>query len=221
MPCPSVEEVPTAYVVGENWRDKLAVSAKTKEGAHWYTYLQLGVTEYALGNWEQAKSAWEESARLTPNVWAWRNLSALYKNELKDIERALFYQEKVYARKEAFACLSLVKEYASWLTSLGMDEKWIEVYSTLTDELKENGRLKVYLALALLHTGRAEEASEIITPNFVLNDVKEGELALSKLWKDIHTQILEKQTGLQGKALEEEVEKLYPLPYSLDFRMHD
>jgi hypothetical protein len=69
--------------------------------------------------------------------------------------------------------------------------------------------------------GKAEEAAKVITPDFVLNDVKEGELALSKLWKDIYLDIVGKETGLTGAALETEVEKVYPLPYSLDFRMHD
>ncbi len=221
LPCPAVENEPSAYVVGEEWREKLTISTQTKGGAHWYTYLQLGVTEYALGNLEKAKEAWEKSVELSENVWALRNLSALYKNEFKDVEKALYYQAKVYARKEAFDNLSLVKEYASWLTSMGMDEKWIETYATLSETMQQNGRLRVYLAMAFLHIGKAEESSKIITPDFVLSDVKEGELALSKLWKDIYTQIVAKQTGLKDKLLETEVERLYPLPYSLDFRMHD
>lgn len=221
LPCPDVEKEPSAYVVGEEWLSRLEKSAKTQAGAHWYTYLQIGVTQYALGNFEKAERAWKKSSELSENVWALRNLSALYKNEYKDVEKALYYQSKVYARKEAFACLSLVKEYASWLTSMGLDEKWIETYSSLDKTMQENGRLLVYLAMAFLHVGEAEKASEIITPDFILCDVKEGELALSKLWKDIYMQIVEKRTGLKGKELEIEVEKLYPLPYSLDFRMHD
>ena len=221
LPCPNVEEEPVSYVVDEFWRTALKQSAQTEKGKHWYTYLQLGVVEYALGNFENAKEAWEKSVECTENIWAWRNLAALYRNEWKDNEKALFYQEKVYARKEAFTCLALVKEYASWLTSMGLDEKWIKTYSTLNAEMQANGRLQVYLALALLHVGKAEEAAKVITPDFVLNDVKEGELALSKLWKDIYLDIVGKETGLTGAALETEVEKVYPLPYSLDFRMHD
>jgi len=221
LPCPAVEKEPSAYVVGKEWLSRLEQSTATQAGAHWYSYLQIGVTEYALGNFEKAETAWKKSVELCENVWALRNLSALYKNEFKDVKTALAYQEKVYARKEAFDCLSLVKEYASWLTSMGMDEKWIQTYSSLDKTMQENGRLLVYLAMAFLHVGEAEKASEIITPDFILCDVKEGELALSKLWKDIYMQIVAKRTGLRGKELEQEVERLYPLPYSLDFRMHD
>ncbi len=221
LPCPSIEDEPLSYVVDEFWRTKLIESAKTEKGNHWYTYLQLGVVEYALGDFDKAKEAWENSIKCTENVWAYRNLAALYRNELNDVEKALYYQAKVYARKEAFKSLALVREYASWLTSMGLDQKWIETYKTLSKEMQANGRLKVYLALALLHVGKAEEASKIITPDFELNDVKEGELALSKLWKDIYTEIVKKQTNLTGKDLDDEVERLYPLPYSLDFRMHD
>jgi hypothetical protein len=104
---------------------------------------------------------------------------------------------------------------------MGNDKKWIETYYTLSQEMQNNGRLQVYLAIAYLHVGNAEKASTIITPDFVLNDVKEGELALSKLWSDIYSEIVGKKTGLTGKDLKEKVEKDYPLPYSLDFRMHD
>ena len=221
LPCPNVKDAPVSYVADEFWRKALKASAKTEKGNHWYTYLQLGVVEYALGNFEGARDAWEKSLECSENVWAMRNLAALYRNEWGEPETALLYQKKVYERKEAFACLSLVKEYASWLTSMGQDETWIQTYKALDAEMQKNGRLKVYLALALLYTGRAQEAARIITPDFVLNDVKEGELALSKLWKDIYLDIVAQQTGLSGAALEAEVEQSYPLPYSLDFRMHD
>ena len=204
LPCPKVEDEPTAYVVDEFWREKLKASAQTEKGCHWYTYLQLGVVEYALGDLLAAKDAWEKSAELTPNVWAWRNLAALYKNEWKDVETALAYQEKVFTRKEAFVCLALVKEYASWLTALGMDE-----------------RLQVYRAIALLHLNKPYEAAKIVTPDFVLSDVKEGELSLSYLWKEIYTTIVMRETGKEKTEAEKIAMEKYPLPYELDFRMHD
>lgn len=67
----------------------------------------------------------------------------------------------------------------------------------------------------------AEKAAEIINDGFVLSDVKEGELSVSELWFNICGKILEKKTGFTGNKLKEEVRRLYPLPYSLDFRMHD
>ncbi len=221
LPCPPVEKEPASYFVDKFWLEKLKQSTQTKQGNHWYTYLQLGVVEYALGDFESAQASWEKSVLLTENVWALRNLAALYRNEYKNDEKAIYYQQKVYARKEAFDCLALVKEYASWLTSMGNDKKWIETYYTLSQEMQNNDRLQVYLAIAYLHVGNAEKASTIITPDFVLNDVKEGELALSKLWSDIYSEIVGKRTGLTGNKLKEKVEKDYPLPYSLDFRMHD
>ena len=220
LPCPTVEEEPAAYVVDEFWRDALKASAQTEKGKHWYTYLQLGVVEYALGNQNAAKDAWEKSAQLTPNVWAWRNLAALYKNEWNDVATALGYQKKVFARKEAFECLSLVKEYAAWLTGLGLDEEWLKVYPALSAEMQANGRLQVYYAIALLHIGKAKDAAKIITRDFVLSDVKEGELSLSYLWKEIYTAIVMSDAGLTREQAEKTAMERYPLPYELDFRMH-
>lgn len=221
LPCPDVEKEPTSYVVDEFWRNALRESAQTENGNHWYTYLQLGVVEYALGDLTGAKNAWERSVELAPNVWALRNLSALYKNEWNDVERALAYQEKVFERKEALSCLSLVKEYASWLTSLNMDEKWLELYENLSEEMRQNSRLQVYKAIALLHVDKPYEASKIVTENFVLSDVKEGELSLSYLWKAMYTAIVMQETGLNKAEAERVAMQKYPLPYELDFRMHD
>lgn len=221
LPCPPVEKLPCSYVVDEFWREKLKESANTEKGKHWYTYLQLGVVEYALGDLENAKLAWETSAELTPNVWAWRNLAALYKNEWKDVETALVYQEKVFSKAEALTCLSLVREYASWLTSLGKDEKWLQIYETLDKKMKTDGRLQVYVAIALLHLDKPYDAAKIITPKFILSDVKEGELSLSYLWKQIYSSILSKEEDIDISAAEKIVFDKYPLPYELDFRMHD
>ena len=87
--------------------------------------------------------------------------------------------------------------------------------------MRRDGRLRLYLAMAYLHTDMAEKAAEIIKDGFVLSDVKEGELSVSVLWFEIYGKIVKKNTGFTGERLKEEVRKLYPLPYSLDFRMHD
>lgn len=137
LPCPSVETEPDAYVADEFWKDALIRSAKAKNGNHWYTYLQLGVTEYALGNIENAACAWGRSADCAENVWALRNLAALYHNELNDVEKAYYYENKVFSMREAFENLSLLREYAYFLTSDGMDKKWIDVYGELSCEMRQ------------------------------------------------------------------------------------
>lgn len=221
LPCPNVEQEPSSYVADEFWREILIKSTQSENGNHWYTYLQLGVLEYALSNLENARLAWERSVELSPNVWAWRNLAALYKNELNDERTAFDYQKKVFSKKEAFTSLSILREYAGWLTSCKKDEEWLSIYEQLDETLKADGRLQVYKAIALLHLDRPEDASKILTPKLVLSDVKEGELSLSYLWKQIYSAILQKQTGVSKEVADKTVLDKYPLPYDLDFRMHE
>ena len=69
--------------------------------------------------------------------------------------------------------------------------------------------------------GRLDEAAAQLTPDFKMADIKEGELSVSQIWFDLYTLIIKRDTGLTD---EEEVRKIllekYPLPKTLDFRMH-
>lgn len=221
IPERSVDVPPQGYVVGEFWEKKLKDSLKNTAARHWYTYLQIGVVEYALGNIEEAEAAWLQSIQRTPSLWAYRNLGMLYLNELKEKEKGLIYMDKAYSMAIASDLYSFIKEYANVLTANGQDEKWLKIYQELSPTLQKKGRLKVYVALAKLHLGEPEAAAQIINPNFILSDVKEGELSLSVLWKEIHKAIVIKETGLNSVEAEKKALAEYPLPKELDFRMHD
>ena len=51
---------------------------------------------------------------------------------------------------------------------------YINLYNTIDEKLKSDGRILFYLALSYLKTGNAKAAAEIITPDFVMCDIKEG-----------------------------------------------
>ena len=221
LPCPDENAKPLSYVVGKEWAELIKKSLSVPEGNHWYAYNVLGISEYATGNVAEAKAAFEKSVSMKKTLWNTRNLAMIYLNELKDEKTGLKYMEEAFETPTAKTDFSFLKEYAKVLTDLKINGKWTEIYYSLGEELKNTGRLKVYLAKDLLASDKPEAAAEILTPDFILSDVKEGELALSALWKDIYLKIIEKTEGLTGKAAEEVYEKKYPLPYSLDFRMHD
>ena len=95
---------------------------------------------------------------------------------------------------------------------------WIEAYLKLNDNLKENGRMKMLYALCLTKEGRPSEALSVITDNFVMPDIKEGEFSVSHIWLEIHRSFM-KEEGNKNPTDNEVYEK-YPLPYELDYRMH-
>ncbi len=221
IPYKTVGYSPVSYVTGESWEKVLSESLDRKEGNHWLTYLMLGVCCYANGKLNEAVDMWQNSILQEPSIWAYRNLGMIYCNEYSDAEKGLGFIEKALALNGGMENIFLLKDYAKTSVNNGDDEKWIKVYSKLNESLKRHKRLQVYYALAELHIGNYKTAMKIITPDFVLNDIKEGELSMSKIWQDMHVAKLQDEEGLSLEKATIEAEKRYPLPFALDFRMHE
>ena len=221
LPQHDAQYVPTSYVTGELWEKVLAESLQNEQGKHWFAYLQYGVCSYANGKLEQAMRAWESSIEKAPSIWVYRNLAMAYTNELSDSKTGLAYMEKALQMQGAKENIFFLKDYATMATNCGADKAWIEVYNSLHDNLKAHKRLQVYLALAYLHIGDYKKTMEIITPDFVLNDIKEGELSMSKIWTDMYIAKLQAEEGMDFAKVKKIAEEKYPLPYALDFRMHE
>ncbi len=219
FPEPEVEEEPVSYVVGKYWLEKL--EALPKQG--WYSMLHIGVVKYAEGDVEGAKKAWEKSVELKPSPWALRNLSMIYKNELSDIKTAREYILKAFELKKD--CPALCNEVAAQLTTDGGDEMWLEIFDTLDEEIKALGRIRLYKAVALINMGKLNEATEIINSDFIMSDIKEGELSVSQLWFELYRRLYAEEKGIEysqdNTQLIKEADEKYPLPKKLDFRMHD
>ena len=219
LPYQSPQIAPKSYVIGEDWEKIVRQSLFTEKGGHWYGYNQLGVILYAKGDIDGAKDAWKQSIACETNLWAERNLGMLALNEERSIEEGLNHLQRAYdIGGKKWLCF--LREYAGKLVAHGQDNRWIEIYRSLTDAFQRDSRLQVYLAFALFHIGELENAKKILNPNFVLNDVKEGELSLSKLWLDLHIAIIAKENNISIEEASKHVNELYPLPYELDFRMH-
>ncbi len=219
FPCPDINEEPKSYVKGNFWAEKLLALPQQS----WYSLLHLGVIYYAAGDIEKAKEAWEESIKLTPSPWAIRNLAMLYKNELGESQKATELLLKAFELKSD--CRALCCEIGAHFTSCGEDEKWISIYNSLSDELKNIGRIRLLYAVALLNLGKYTAAAEIINPDFVMDDIKEGELSVSHIWFQLYRRLYAEEESIaydeNDTALQKAADEKYPLPKKLDFRMHD
>lgn len=218
FPEPGIQDEPKSYVTGKYWLDKLEnLSTQT-----WYSLLHIGVIKYADGDTEGAKKAWEKSVALTPSPWALRNLSMIYKNELGDIKTARDFILKAFELKRDNP--SLCNEVAAQLTADGGDEIWLTIFDTLSDSIQSLGRIRLYRAIALIHLGKLKEATEIINPDFVMSDIKEGEISISNLWFELYQRIYAEENGISYNPDDEQLKKnadiQYPLPKKLDYRMH-
>lgn len=170
-------------------------------GDHWFTHLHIGIIRYALGDIAGARKAWETSCRKTPNAWAWRNLAMLCMNEESDPSGAATAIREAL-RLCTVPCRGLLLDGAKILTQCGAPALWLAVYSALPPALQENGRLKLYSAIAHMDLGQYAQAKALLNSDFSMSDIKEGELSLSAVWARLYA---EKE----------------PLPAHLNFRMHE
>lgn len=212
LSAPETSEQPVSYVKGDFWLDKL----DGIEDKNWYSELMRGVVLYEKGNCEAAQAAWESSISLCENPWAYRNISMLYKNEYKDMAKAKEFILRAFAMLKTDR--TLTTEVGTILTQCASDGEWLDIYETLNDELKANGRIRLLRAIALINLKRYIDATEIINEDFVMSDIKEGEISVSHIWFDLYRHVYEEKFGKADNAA---ADKMFPLPKKLDFRMHD
>lgn len=211
FPIPPKDIPVKSYVKGKKWIELL-----NKAEDSWYKYYQLGVLYYESGDVISAYKAFENSTKLSPNAWAFRNLSQIEKNEYKNIEKAKEYIKKAVEEKGDYQPLWV--NYAEIMIASKDYKDWIRTYQSLDDSLKNNGRLKMLYALCLINDNKHKEALAVINNNFIMPDIKEGEFSVSHIWLEIHRAFM-KEEGFKNPS-DEEVYKKYPLPYELDYRMH-
>jgi hypothetical protein len=76
--------------------------------------------------------------------------------------------------------------------------------------------------IADMNLGHLDEALSVINADFQMSDIQEGEVTISHIWAELYGMKLARDLNLTDEA---EIKRLtaekYPLPYSVDFRMHE
>ncbi len=209
--------VPGGYIVDEGWRTRLERSMDREENRNWFSWMHLGLMRYARGDMPGALEALERSLALAESPWVLRDLAMLWGNELEDLPRALEYMERAVALKPDNRWLWL--DLAVLCRKAERWQHWTELYGSIPEAIRGEGRLKLHMAVALTRLGRLEEAAGYLNPELVLPDIQEGENLITSTWLELYGGIISRRTGitdpdkLKALVLEE-----YPLG-KLDFRM--
>ncbi len=183
-----------------------------------YLHLQYGVTLYACERIEEAREAFRRSMDLAPNAWACRNLAMLARNVDREPQQAADLMETAVSLNHS--CRGLMVDCAQTLLQARRFEKWTEIFDAMGEDMRRDSRLQLYKAMALLELQRFQEAAAIIHKDFLLCDIKEGEISLSRIWEQIYGGLLRQQTGLEDQGeLDRLLKERYPLPADLDFQM--
>ena len=182
---------------------------------------QYGVTLYAAGMKREAEICWRQAAD-QGSPYALRNLAAYHYNECGKKYEAC--EEIDQVRTMLPDSLAIAREYGSMLCACG-DERlarvFLDQYGSLQTAIREDARMRLLQVRALLLTGRAREAATVLTPDFTVADMKEGELSVSSLWFEMTEQLVAAEEGITRDEARILAQERYPLPYTLDFRMHE
>lgn len=218
LPRISVSEIPNGYAVGQyiiNTLNKSIADGNDDFATHMY----LGVALYADGKVDQANSEWEKSCEIQENAWAYRNMASYWAQIKGDYKKAVPFIKKAFSLKQD--CVSLAIACGKMLVAGGYYSDWLEIYDGMNEQLKDIGRIKLLKAKALIELDKLTEAEKIVNKDFEMADIKEGELSISALWFDMYKKKLIKEEGISETKAEQIVKERYPLPYELDFRMHE
>ncbi len=209
--------VPTGYVVDKPWLSRLEQSMTRFENHNWFAWMHLGLMRYSTGDLEGAKAAFENSLAMAESPWVLRNLAMIWGNELSDFEKAMDCMESSLVMKND--CRWLWLDMAALCLKAGKCQRWVDLYSTIPETIRQEGRLKLYTAIALTRLGQLEEATRYLNHGLLVPDIKEDENLITEAWFALYGAILQKERDIADpKELKALVEAEYPLE-ELDFRM--
>jgi hypothetical protein len=204
-------------MVQAEWRRLLEEAVAQGRGAHWLSWLHLGVMRYHAGEVEGARQAWERSLALERSPWALRNLAVLAKHEGVPDRAADLWLEAAGLAPER---LPLIVECGQALLEASRPQAWLDLLPGLPEAVREAGRVRVLEGRAALALGKLDVVEAILADRVVVTDLREGEVALSDLWFGMHEQRLAAEEGVPlDDALRERVRREFPPPRHLDFRM--
>jgi Domain of unknown function (DUF5107) len=198
---------PMGYVVGPDWRRRLAASIES-----WASRLHLGVVAHAGGDLAAARDAYERSLRLSRTPWALRNVALLSGPS----ERADLLVE---AHRLAPDLWQLAIEAGVALLEAGRATAALALIDAAPASVRAHGRTRLLTARAALAADDVDRAAGLIDEGVEVADLREGEIALHELWRECEARRLATARGASvDDAIRDEVNRL-PVPTRYDFRM--
>lgn len=210
-------ELPGEWMTQEEWLKLLEDSIREK-GCNWYSLLHLGVMLFENFDEDGAASAWEESIRIKPSMWAYRNLAVLMLRQKKDA-RAFEYYEKAWdlANLGSKIPTALVVEYLQLLVNIRQFQCGLEIYHSLPFQVQEADRVQILLGQIAMELGEFEVVERVLSREFAV--IQESETVLTDLWFELQARKVAAQTGQRlDLSLRRKVKTEYIPPARIDFR---
>lgn len=210
--------VPDGYLVDNKWLLRMEKAMERPENQSWFGWMHLGLMRYANGDVRGAMWAFDSSLALEPSPWVLRNLAMIHGNEYDNFKKAKEYMERSVQMEPNNRWLWI--DMAVLCLKAGLYQYWVDLYFTIPENIRAEGRLKVYTAIALTHLGQLDEACAYLNHDLLVPDIKEDENLITEAWFALYGAIIAQKTGINNPdQLRKMVESEYPLG-ELDFRMH-
>jgi tetratricopeptide (TPR) repeat protein len=211
LPQPDISETPPSYMVQDEWFFRLQEAVEGPDAYNWYTWYHLGLGYFAHDMHREARNAFEKSLALQPSSWGYHALANTVR-VLGNTRQSALLMAKARTLNPNDAALS--KEALRFAYEAGQYSLMLSILEQMTKEVAGQPGIQMYLAFALAHTGKLQEAKNILTQGggLVFPDQREGDDSLVNEYIFIEKQM----AAQQGKSLKcEDIQ----VPELIDFRM--
>ena len=211
------EVEPVSYVVQAEWHALLEEAVRRGHGAHWASWLHLGLMRYQAGDRDGARQAWERSLELATTPWARRNLAVLAHEQGRLDDAVTLYAEACHMLPD----YPLAVECGKALLAADQPQRWLDLIDELPAAVRAAGRIRLLEGQAALAVQDFARVERLFADAPVIEDLREGEVSLSQLWFEYHEQRLSTLQDIPiDENLRERVRREHPVPPEIDFRMH-
>jgi len=218
LPPQDPSRLPGEWMVQSEWEALLQDSLGRPGGRNWYALLHLGVMRMEHFDLCGAQAAWEESLRLEPSSWAWRNLGALAVRR-GETDQALDFYRRAWELlpHPSAAQLALAIEYFQLLVQNAAFQQGLDLFRSLPDEIRTADRVQILYGWISLALGNFAAVESVLEREFAV--IREGETSLTDLWFELHSA---QECGKRWEDLDSqeklELARRYPPPPHIDFR---
>ncbi|MFE9168881.1 DUF5107 domain-containing protein [Streptomyces kebangsaanensis] len=199
LPEPRRAGPPGDTLVAPHWRDMLETAPATP-----LTEYHLGVAQWHAGDRAQAVRSWERALEQAPSVWPLLRCLAVADQEAGHRERAADRYAEAFDGlcRELPHCLNgvggtpgddggrwtaattaLGREAIEALLRAGRPAPARAVWERLRPETRARGRFRLLEAELLLAEGRREEARAVFDEDFEVDDLREGDERIGRVWE--------------------------------------
>jgi len=208
---------PRGYLVQAEWRALVEAAAEKGGGTNWLAWLHLGVMRYHAGERALARQAWERALGVIETPWAMRNLAVLAQEEARSNDAV---ELLVAACRMRPGLRPLATECGRTLLAADRPREWLDLLTELAPSVRTSNRVRLLQAQAALAVGDLDMVGRLFTEGLVIDDLREGERALSDLWLDFQERRVAAAERVPIDAeLRARVRREFPVPREIDFRM--